>query len=338
MNEKISDIGFYFVSFVSCNIKKTSTGKPFRSGNCFVIEADKSNSYFYKQWDNGSLIAPGIFKVKGGFEFYEGNRQFTLLGEPFPINEKDIPREIFDLFSKKNPIMSQDKIVEEVVSNINRIEDITLRDLVTLCILSSDWAWNSSWKDNILNVVGNEDKLIRNKNILTYRMWGGVAIHHNYLGGLMTHCLEVLNNAKDIYRAMYPENFSQDQEDLIIAGSLLHDIGKVFIYDISSGVCVLNNLGLLHGDHITVGIRAVERIYSYLQPTGLYEELIHILDSHHGEFAKKVTANTFASKIISSSDYLSFAIARGRDYFIDNPSSGILDDKYGKYIKNNKLV
>ncbi|MCI1273458.1 MAG: HD domain-containing protein [Clostridiaceae bacterium] len=55
-------------------------------------------------------------------------------------------------------------------------------------------------------------------------------MHHNYIGGLMVHTLEVVNFAKlNLPHFVYKLN-----KDEIIAACLLHDIGKIYEYKINT--------------------------------------------------------------------------------------------------------
>lgn len=59
-------------------------------------------------------------------------------------------------------------------------------------------------------------------------------MHHNYIGGLLVHTLECLNFAEtNLELFAYKPNY-----DNVIAGCILHDIGKIFEYtvDLESGL------------------------------------------------------------------------------------------------------
>ena len=56
------------------------------------------------------------------------------------------------------------------------------------------------------------------------------AMHHNYIGGLLVHILECLDFAKIIYPKL---NNRVDEEELY-AACILHDIGKIFEYNINT--------------------------------------------------------------------------------------------------------
>lgn len=54
------------------------------------------------------------------------------------------------------------------------------------------------------------------------------AMHHNYIGGLLVHTLECL----DFARVIYPKLNNKVNEEELYAACILHDIGKIFEYDI----------------------------------------------------------------------------------------------------------
>ena len=107
---------------------------------------------------------------------------------------------------------------------------------------------------------------------------GGRSIHHAYLGGLLEHSLEVASLALhlcDLY-ALHP--------DLMVAGSLLHDIGKTMEYDLNSISFQLTDRGKLHG-HLILGRDILLRYTGAINnfPPELEDELSHMLLSHHGQ-------------------------------------------------------
>ena len=53
-------------------------------------------------------------------------------------------------------------------------------------------------------------------------------MHHNYLGGLLVHIVECINFAKGVYPLFY----KKINKDILLSACILHDIGKVFEYEI----------------------------------------------------------------------------------------------------------
>lgn len=104
-------------------------------------------------------------------------------------------------------------------------------------------------------------------------------MHHVYLGGLLEHSLALVKLAKSIVPL-----YGGINEDLLVVGALLHDVGK--IYEMSFARAIdYTDAGKLLG-HITIGVELVsEKIY---QVDGFPRELAlllkHILLSHHGQY------------------------------------------------------
>lgn len=104
-------------------------------------------------------------------------------------------------------------------------------------------------------------------------------MHHVYLGGLLEHSLALVK----LVRAMAPL-YEGINEELLIAGALLHDVGKVheMSYDRSFDY---TDAGKLLG-HITIGVELVDEKIRMLDgfPTELALLLKHMLLSHHGQY------------------------------------------------------
>lgn len=54
-------------------------------------------------------------------------------------------------------------------------------------------------------------------------------MHHNYLGGLLEHSFECMEIADDVCN-MFKEKLNRDE---VVAASILHDLGKIFEYNIN---------------------------------------------------------------------------------------------------------
>jgi 3'-5' exoribonuclease len=73
-------------------------------------------------------------------------------------------------------------------------------------------------------------------------------------------------------------------EGLVVAGCILHDLGKVWELEIGSSIEYTDD-GRLIG-HMTMEVIHVDRVISELDafPDELRRQLIHILLAHHGEY------------------------------------------------------
>lgn len=112
----------------------------------------------------------------------------------------------------------------------------------------------------------------------------GKGWHHAYRGGLAQHCLE-LARLSDAVCTVYP----QLNRDIMLLGVLVHDIGK--IEEMSQGLYIdYTTAGKLVG-HIAQGVSIVERKIGTIPnfPDDLRLHLLHIVVSHHGEYAHGAT-------------------------------------------------
>jgi len=125
--------------------------------------------------------------------------------------------------------------------------------------------------------------------------------HHAKLGGLLVHVYEVVAIGKNIARTM------RANADLVVAGALLHDIGKVETYDVAPTGFGYTSCGLLIG-HVTLGAlmleRAVAKLGAPVCSEGQLLELQHMILSHHGalEFGSPVQPMTTEAEIVHWAD------------------------------------
>lgn len=108
----------------------------------------------------------------------------------------------------------------------------------------------------------------------------GTRMHHAYLGGLLQHSVDVAGLAVAIAGQMTGLDM-----DLIIAGSLLHDLGKIKEISAQIGFPYTNE-GRLMG-HIPITSMMVMEVAAKLRiPAARLEHLQHILLAHHGDNEK----------------------------------------------------
>ena len=102
-------------------------------------------------------------------------------------------------------------------------------------------------------------------------------LHHAYVGGLAHHCIGMLKFADGFIL-----NYPYLNKDLVYAGILLHDIGKVI--ELSGVVDTTYSLkGQLIG-HLVIGAMEIEQMAKKLGYEATEEALLleHMLLSHHG--------------------------------------------------------
>lgn len=105
----------------------------------------------------------------------------------------------------------------------------------------------------------------------------GMRMHHAYIGGLLQHSVDVAGIAIAL-----AEQIGNVDKDLVVAGALLHDIGKLREISPQIGFPYTNEGRLL--GHIAISVMMVQEAAAKLKlPAARLEQLQHILLSHHGE-------------------------------------------------------
>lgn len=105
--------------------------------------------------------------------------------------------------------------------------------------------------------------------------------HHGYLGGLLEHTLKIVDLCESV-APYYP----QVNPDLLRAGALLHDIGKVEAY-MTVPYIEYTDEGRLIG-HIVLGYERVREAIKRSKdfPEEIAIQILHLILSHQGELEK----------------------------------------------------
>jgi 3'-5' exoribonuclease len=124
--------------------------------------------------------------------------------------------------------------------------------------------------------------------------------HHAAIGGLLKHTTEVAAIARTIART------SSADPELVLAGVLLHDIGKLESYD-WDGLFQYTTAGSLIG-HVVLGGLMLERRLSEERPAACTpaerDILLHLILSHHGrrEYGSPVLPMTLEAEVLHWAD------------------------------------
>lgn len=176
------------------------------------------------------------------------------------------------------------------------------------CIPTAPRPVDEMWRELEARLASVQDPAIR--QLLTtivaqhadrLRIWPAARqMHHAYRSGLLEHVLAIMDVVvflADRYGA---------RKDLLIAGALLHDIGKLveLNYETTTEYTAEGNLI----GHITIGARMVHeagRAIPGLRPEMLME-IEHLILSHHGELAlgSPVKPMTLEAFILAAADDL----------------------------------
>lgn len=129
---------------------------------------------------------------------------------------------------------------------------------------------------------------------------GGVSMHHNYIGGLAEHTLNVMKLTKFLC-----EQYDCERKEIAILSAKLHDIGKIYELDYS-GPFKYTLEGELEG-HIVIGVQMIDRAINDLK-FPFSEEFIRRIKGcivqHHGklEYGSPRTTNMEESFILNYAD------------------------------------
>ena len=142
-----------------------------------------------------------------------------------------------------------------------------------------------------------------------FRVWpAAISLHHAYTGGLLEHSVSVALGARDIAKHYQDFKIPVDM-NLVIAGALLHDIGKIEAYSVSP-VPQMTTAGNAI-EHITLGYST---FMNFAELEDLDENITlalgHIIISHHGrrEFGSPTLPATPEAMIVSAADDLDFKL------------------------------
>jgi len=201
-----------------------------------------------------ALPKPGFIHIQGRSELYQNNLQI-IINNISVIDATGVCVEDFLARTDKDT----DKMFEEVKKTVGRIKNPQLKALVEEFLADTELM----------------EKFCKAP--------GGTALHHNYLGGLLEHTLNMLKVAVAIL-PLYPDV----QPDLVLAGIFLHDMGKTeeLSYDMAFSY---TDSGQLIG-HIVKTALIVNQKADALRAKGtqidqaVLDALEHIILSHHGEY------------------------------------------------------
>ncbi|WP_051309333.1 3'-5' exoribonuclease YhaM family protein [Desulfogranum japonicum] len=104
-------------------------------------------------------------------------------------------------------------------------------------------------------------------------------MHHAYIGGLAEHSLSIAAMAEKT-----AEHYPLLDKDMLVAGSLLHDLAKIREFDFSSLPFNYTDQGRLVG-HLVLGVEMVREASSVISEMSQErtDQLCHLILSHHGQ-------------------------------------------------------
>lgn len=243
---------------------------------------DRDGTYEGKLWDQAELVFEQLTKmtpveVDGVISVYREKNQITVRTiRPLPWSD--------DLFEHLVPTsrFSLASLTDKLDKALARITDPGLAALV--------------------KVLRNDRELMQSFCQVPAAKW----IHHAYLRGLLEHTTSMISIASflaDHYEKQFPGLLDLD---VLLTGTLLHDIGKTVEYEYQHGIDITTR-GRLIG-HLVLGMEilneAVKKVPELTQERA--DRVRHLIASHHGDFEKgaPVRPVTIEAQLLHLVDYL----------------------------------
>ena len=230
--------------------KNTSTGAAYLD----LSLQDTTGVISAKLWDYSERTTPAfeaddIVQVEGHVESYRGTPQLRVrkitLCPPGEVNLLDyLPR------TQRDP----EEMYAALLERVRRMSEGPLRAL-------------------LLSIL--EDASLAEKYKLAP---AAMSYHHAFLGGLLEHVSSLIELADGV-----ADHYPWLRRDLIVAGLVLHDIGKTEELIFTRGFRY-STRGQLIG-HISMALEIVQAKIHQIPdfPAQLKDELEHIIISHHGK-------------------------------------------------------
>ncbi len=230
----------------------TRNGKPYAK----MLLTDKTGDILGIVWDDAKQqVAPialgDVVGIRGNVESYEGRLQIRI-EKVVKLKEEEVEMSaLVPMTGKDVPTM-----MAEVDRYIAAMRNKHLKTLV----------------DAIFAEDGVRD--------LFQKAPAAKGIHHNYRGGLLEHTLFILRSLQAIFPVYEHLGLNKD---ILIAGAILHDAGKIYEYSFSK-IIEMTPMGRLVG-HVYLSTHIVDLAISKIEgfPDELRLQLLHVILGHHGQ-------------------------------------------------------
>ncbi len=210
----------------------------------------------------------------------------------------------------------QMQLIVERIRQVNPDQDAAAGFREEDCVLSADRPIDEMWAELQSLIAGMRNGHARSlvqqltaEHEAALRLWPAAqVVHHAYRGGFLEHLLSVAHAALGLGR-----HYEADP-DVLMAGAVLHDIGKLQELEFDRAARYSREGNLV--GHIALGLimvrEATENIEDF--PPALRTHIEHVVVSHHGrkEFGALVEPMTIEAMILSAVDDLDAKINQVR--------------------------
>jgi len=265
--------GFFIIRTIEMRRKK-SDNAPY-----LVLELGYSQGRIWSNvWENtdaflGEYAEGEVVKIQGIIEKYRDQTQISMMRIRKAVATDNVhPEDLLPHYPGDISVLK--KKLQDVIDSISHEG---LREICTKLLLEGEFS------DRFMRAPGG-------------KLW-----HHGYSGGLLEHTVSVAELAQRI-AVQYPDV----DPDILCAGALLHDIGKVDAYAVVPYIDYSDE-GRLIGhvvkgyERVQAAIRSVEKF-----PQEIAKQLLHLILSHHGllENASPVVPMTLEAIILHQIDQI----------------------------------
>ena len=291
----------------NCQNKVACTGSPYISGT--LMDTSGATSFIMFDYD-GSITAADVGRavnVAGDVEFYNGRQQVKL----------------YHIELAKSSRVDWSTLVPTAPIDV----DAAMRYL-------NDYFVNEKFEDvdyhNICLAV-----CLKFKDHLPVCP-AAMSVHHAFLGGLLMHTVSMMQLANKICDQYESMGFHIINRDLLVAGAMLHDIGKIIEFDRSEQGLVTDysKKGQLMG-HAVIGAEIVDRVgHSEGAEEEKIDALKHLVLSHHGkaELGAVMAPKCIEAELLSMIDNMDSRVEIYRENLEDIKPGSFGD--YNKYLTN----
>lgn len=248
IREKQPVEGLYLVRDKNNGI--TKTGKPYIALNV----SDKTGMIKGRVWDNADRLDPAfdqgdVVSLKGFSVLYQGEMQLNIHAIS-RVAADDADLRDFMPVSAVDP----EHCFADIQAHIATIADSDLRRLLELI-----------FDDEHIAAAFKQAPAAK-------------SIHHDCLGGLIEHTLSVTRII-----AMLAGHYAAVNRDLVLAGAMLHDIGKIYELSFERGFDYTDE-GRLIG-HIVLGMELISDRIALIAGFPPQKAMLvkHMILSHHGQ-------------------------------------------------------
>jgi len=261
----------------------TRSGKPYLS----LTLRDKTGTINARVWDDADTIyanmGPADFiHARGTVEKYRDELQLKV-DQLRVLRTEDVDLTDFLPAGTQDP----DEMLSDLREISQTVQDRFLRPLLDLFFADAD--------------------LMQRLKVSP----GAKHLHHAFVGGLLEHTLSVTKICDWLCG-----HYRDINRDLLIAGAILHDIGKVYELTTSPSFDYSTE-GRLIG-HLVIGCRTVEQKIRQIEgfPRELTIELQHLILSHQGtyEYRSPVVPKTLEAMLLHHVDNLDAKVQLTQDW------------------------